>query len=248
MFFALSKIVALFVSPFFWITLFLLIAYFKKSKRFLLLGVISIFFFGNNFIADEACRAWEVSVNPNDLSSDYDYIIVLGGMSDYQAAYDRVQFSGASDRLWQSLLLQKQGIADTIIITGGSGKWDKPNEHEAIRLKQFLNKFLPSSNSILYESESRNTAQNASYTLKKFPQIKNKKTLIVTSGFHARRAMACFAKVGIKADLYSVDLMSGERKYAPDHTIIPSVTPIKKWAFIIKEWIGCIAYKLKGYV
>lgn len=248
MFFALSKIVALFVSPFFWIALFLLIAYFKKSRRFLLLAVASVFFFGNNFIADEACRAWEVSVNPKSLKPHYDYAIVLGGMSDYQPAYRRLQFNGASDRLWQTLLLQNQGKIDSIIITGGSGKWDKPNEHEAARLNEFLSVLLPKNKSIIFESKSRNTAQNAQFTLAKFPQIRNKKLLIITSGFHARRALACFSKVGLQADIYTVDMMGGERKYAPDHTIVPSVTAIRTWAFLIKEWIGCIAYQIKGYI
>ena len=238
----------MFLSPLVWIVVFLLIAFFKKSRRFLILSIVAIFFFGNNFIADEVCRAWEIEVSEADLQPHYNYGIVLGGMSDYQPANQRSQFSGSADRLWQSLLLQQKGIIDTIIITGGSGKWDKPEEKEAALLKLYLQELLPDNGKILYESESKSTAENAINTLALYPQIKNKKSLVITSGFHARRAMGCFKKVGLQPDLYTVDMMGGERKYALDHTLIPSPTPIKKWAFIMKEWVGCIAYKIRGWM
>tara|TARA_R110001592_G_scaffold307299_2_gene580534 strand:+ start:29951 stop:30697 length:747 start_codon:yes stop_codon:yes gene_type:complete len=248
MFFILGKIVIIFLSPQIWIFTFLLLAWLKKSRRFLLAAILSTFFFGNCFIADEVCRAWEIQINEEQLTTNYDYGIVLGGMSDYQARNKRSQFSGASDRLWQSLLLQSRGKIDTLIITGGSGKWDNPEEKEALLLQQYLNEVVTANDSILYEWESKNTAENAQFTLTKYPQIRDKKILVITSGFHARRALACFNKIGLKTDIYTVDMMGGDRKYALDHLLLPNPSAMRKWSFIMKEWLGCLVYQLRGWI
>lgn len=248
MFFILGKIVIIFLSPQVWIFTFLLLAWLKKSRRFLLAALISTFFFGNSFITDEVCRAWEIEINEEQLSKHYDYGIVLGGMSDYQARNKRSQFSGASDRLWQSLLLQSRGKIDTLIITGGSGKWDNPEEKEALLLQQYLKEVVTANDSILYEWESKNTTENAQFTLAKFPRIRDKKILVITSGFHARRALACFHKIGLAADVYTVDMMGGDRKYAIDHLFLPTPIAMRKWSFLMKEWLGCLMYQLRGWI
>ena len=63
-----------------------------------------------------------------------------------------------------------------------------------------------------------------------------------------RRAQMCFEKQGFKVVPYSADLKSLRSRNTILNTIIPSYGGFQLWTYMIKEWIGLVVYKVKGYI
>jgi uncharacterized SAM-binding protein YcdF (DUF218 family) len=103
---------------------------------------------------------------------------------------------------------------------------------------------------IIIESSSRNTRENALYVKDLVAEHSSTgKVILVTSAFHMRRAEGCFRKVGIDVIGFSTDFYSAlpQDRFGFDG-LIPSPGPMINWNFLIKEWIGYIAYWMMGYV
>jgi uncharacterized SAM-binding protein YcdF (DUF218 family) len=96
-------------------------------------------------------------------------LVVLGGEKNYRPA--------------RALELFQSGAASSILVSG-TGDWDD------VRL--YLEaKGVPRS-AIQLEKESRNTKQNAEFSVKLLRERHVKHAIIVTSWFHSRRALNCF--------------------------------------------------------
>ena len=249
MFFIISKLLSFCITPIIWVIVLLFLALFSKNKSrkkiFLIASFATLLLFSNSFILDRAMYVWEIPATPTEKLGKYDVGIVLGGMTDYNEQLKRVQFLRSSDRLFQAIALYKKGIIKKILISGGSGSILHPDILEAALLKKYLiNIGLPDS-VILMEDKSKNTYQNAVFSkpiLQK--SAPNGNYLLITSGFHMRRALACFKKQGIPVSPYSTDLYSGPMKWEFDYLFVPDATALNNWNVFLHEMIGCITYKI----
>jgi uncharacterized SAM-binding protein YcdF (DUF218 family) len=192
---------------------------------------------------------WETNAVREPAAGSYDAIIVLGGMSNYDPDLDRIQFSRGTDRLLQAIELWKKGVAKKIIFTGGSGSILHQDILESDQIKNYLHKIGIPDSVMIYENQSRNTHENATMTKpilqKNFP---NGKFLLITSAFHMRRSLGCFAKEGIAVTPYSTDRYSGPYKFEFDYMVIPTAETLGDWNILFHEWVGCITYKFSGYI
>jgi len=253
MFFYLSKILFFLLKPYLWIFTLTIIALIKKDKRlrkrFAITAGITFYFFSNAFIVDEVMRHWEIPATTNDkIIGQYDYGIVLGGMSTYDPSIQRINFQDGIDRLLQALDVYKSRKIKKIIITGGSGSIVENETHEAAYLKKYLIQIGIPENDILIDSTSRNTHENAVNTALILGVGKSKPSLLFTSASHIRRAMACFKKQGIVAIPFATNRIAGPRKFVFDHLFIPTVEALLTWELLIKEMTGYTIYFLMGYV
>jgi uncharacterized SAM-binding protein YcdF (DUF218 family) len=152
----------------------------------------------------------------------------------------------------QAIDLYKRGVSSKIIYTGGADTVFGDYEAEAILGKNFLIKCGIPDSCIWIETKSMNTYQNAAFTAKmldkKDKNWQQKKYLLCTSGFHMRRAKACFQKQNFKVDAYSTDIRSIRSKDNVLNTIMPSYGGFQIWTYLWKEWIGLVVYKMKGYI
>ena len=97
------------------------------------------------------------------------------------------------------------------------------------------------------ESESRNTHENAVFSTQIIKErFNNPSCLLVTSASHMRRARACFAKTGLKVDVFSTDFNTPRRKAG--NLIVFNLGGLIKWTILFKEWAGCTAYWVMGYI
>jgi uncharacterized SAM-binding protein YcdF (DUF218 family) len=253
MFFILSKILAFLLSPLIWVfTLFIWSWRTKietRKKKLFIAGLCTLYFFCNSFFSDEAMRAWEYTSEDMKPTEHFEYAVVLGGMISYDARLDKPKFSGAADRIWQTVALQKKGQVDKIIITGGSGSINHPETKEAAILKKFLLKIGLPDSVVIIENESRNTRENAVNTKKLLDSLHvRSQVLFVTSAFHLRRAIACFEKAGVtNIRPYATDRYSGPRKFEFDHLLIPTVEALEEFTLLIHEISGYLIYKVRGY-
>jgi len=253
MFFYLSKILFFLTTPIVWVFVLLLWGVLTKKtirkKRLIWAAVITFYFFSNPFIADEFVRAYEEETYTyNDITEAFDAVIVLGGFSTEDPSRGQIQFHSSTDRLMAGIKLYKTGKANKLMISSGSGQITKPDEKEALYVKDFLLKIGIPEEDLIIESESKNTHENAVFSAKILNEkIENGSYLLVTSAKHMPRAKRCFTKVGLDVMPFSVDHQAGPRIFTLDHLFIPSAHSLIKWQALIKEWIGFIAYKIMGY-
>ncbi|HTA61944.1 MAG TPA: YdcF family protein [Bacteroidia bacterium] len=253
MFFIFSKILAFLISPLVWVITLLIVAFFVKDlvrkKKLCVIAFALLFIFSNSFLVDEAMRKWEVTTPDLKPTQKYEYAVVLGGMSWYDARQDRPQFLRSGDRLFQVLPLMGDKQIKKIIITGGSGSINHPEEKEAAIIKNYLLKCGYADSTIIIENESRNTRENALFTKHLMDSLHIKDSvLFITSAFHLRRAIGCFNKAGIKnIVVYPTDRYSGPRKFDLGHMLIPKPEALEASTLLLHEIMGWIIYKIRGY-
>ena len=217
MFFISSKIIWLIIAPssllcaLFLISLISLIA--RKHHMARLCGVASIalfLFIGCTSFADRALGKWERQY-PLLSSTDYNAqniagVIVLGGGVDLNRSkiQDRLVLSHYNgDRIIDFITLIQRHADLDYIYSGGSGAVtlkndkDKAPMGEADYAKPFISA-LTKNPYIYYESESKNTYQNALYAKHQYiSEIDalwptKKPWLLVTSAYHMPRSYAVF--------------------------------------------------------
>ncbi len=255
MFFVLSKILSFLLSPVTWIAGFALAGMLVKQSprrfRFFLVSGVMVLFFTNPFMRNAAFRIWETpSVRIGDLSGTYDAGILLGGaMRYFNAETGRIVYGNSVDRVIHAAALYRRGKIRTIVVTGGSGWILQPGMKEGTLMKDVLMDMGIPAGDILVENESRNTHQNAALTApllrRRFPKGR---FLLITSAYHMRRTMGCFAREGIRADAFAVDQYAGRTVFSPDRLIVPDAASLVAWDYLIHEWAGFVAYKFAGYL
>ncbi len=253
MFFFLSKILAFMSMPFTWAMIFLLIAWKTKKdtrrKKCFVAGMLILLIFSNRFIHNQVMMAWEVPASQEPKAGTYDGIIVLGGFSTYNEEFDRINFTGSSDRLMQAIQLYKKGVAPQIIITGGSGSITFQEHKEGTRVAKYLRDIGIPDSAIVIENASKNTYENAVMTAKLLNSIRpNRKYLLITSGYHMRRSLGCFSKAGLNCIPYCVDMHGGEARFSIDYFLMPDSGVLSDWNLLFHEWMGCVTYKMSGYL
>lgn len=253
MFFVFSKILNYFFLPIIWVFGLLLAGLLVKrqplKKRLLISAAVVLYFFSNDFIIDRIMAGWEIpAVMQSDIKGKYDVAIVLGGYTEFDPSLDRVQFESGGDRLFQALELYKKGYVRKIMLDGGSGSLVGTNV-EAPHLQAYLHKIGIPDSDVIIEPRSRNTHENAIFAKPLLDSIApHGKYLLVTSGYHMRRSLACFKKASIELLPYTTDRVSGPVKLEFDYLFIPSLDALYHWEVLLHEWIGMISYKTAGYI
>ena len=254
MFFILSKILVYLTMPFVWIIGLLIYAYFTKKpvrrKRLLITSTVLFLFFSNSIVFDEFMRGWEVNGQTYEDTGEYDVGIVLGGMVAYNQDLGRIVFKRGSDRIMQAVKLYKLGKIRKILISGDTGKLIEDGLDEAKRLRAYLISIGLESEDIIVETKSKNTHENAEFTVKllrkKYPEYK--RFLLITSAFHMRRAKACFKAEGLEVDHFTTDHFTGKRWFSVDRVLIPNIEVLTAWHVLTKEWTGYCVYGIMGYL
>ncbi len=254
MFFILSKSLLFLLSPFFWFVILLAFALFskneKRKKKAKWISVFFFFFFTNSVIFSEFCRTWEVSGKKITNIKHHDVAIVLGGMFEYNTDIEGISIRRQGDRLIQAINLYKMGKVEKILISGDSGYVSDRGLKEAKQVKELLILWGIPETDIISEEKSINTHENAEETVlilqKSYPHFDS--FILVTSGIHMKRSLACFEKEGINCTPYSTDLYSNQsRNYYWDQYFIPNMDNFNLWNKLNKEIVGYITYKIMGY-
>lgn len=254
MFFILSKVLSIFLSPFLWVLIsWICYACIKTArvKKIMLWTSISLsVIFSNGWIAGRFVALWEVPGVSAQNIPVYDYGIVLSGMFEYNKDFNRLSARRGSDRLWQAIQLYHLGKIKKILLSGDSGYVFKKGLHESTQLKKILIAQNIPSTDIVIEAKSRNTHENAKETARYIKRNKlNKKTfLLITSAIHMRRAQACFLKEGVTCSSFTTDHYNTDAETASITSLIPSADGFIMWQRIVKEWVGTLTYRISGYI
>jgi uncharacterized SAM-binding protein YcdF (DUF218 family) len=252
MFFYLSKLLNFIIHPLLWVFVLLLLSLiFKKKSRAWLVGALMVFiFFSNPLLSNYVMDQWELPATPKEnIPLSEVGIVLTGALSHDPELEEQLHFNDAADRLTEAMVLYREGFIKKILITGGSWAIQDQAFQESEVMKSFLviNDFPEED--IIIESNSRNTHENALYTAKvlKEQNLLDRRHLLITSAFHMRRSLGCFAKEEVNVIPYPVDFRSSH-VLLDIGWLLPAPGAFSNWNMLIKEWMGIVAYKIAGYI
>ena len=240
MIFILSKILLFLIKPIVWIFVLLIFAIASKQskqrKRYLICILIIFFFFSNGFIVGKIINSYEADY---PRAAKFDVGIVLGGFSDLNKRNNEIAFNWAGDRLFQAIALYKKGQIKQILLSGGSANLIDRKIKEADLVIQYLKLIGIPDSAILIENQSRNTIENARYSLALIAKNNPKaKILVITSAWHIPRAKLIFDKQAKQKIEYYPTNFSGDTEFDLSDIIIPNASALGVWEMLFKEWIG----------
>ncbi len=256
MYFILSKILSFLLQPITWLLLLLLFALTSKrplrQKRAISVALFVLLFFSNKFIFTRILQLWEVNtMTLNELDRSYDIGILLGGYSAPEIIpnEDRHNFNSRANRFNNAIELYFKGKIKKILISGGTSSIIVDYPREASAIEQYLLTLGVPAEDLIVEPNSRNTRENAVFSAeiiqRNYPEAS---CLLITSAWHMRRAHGCFRKVNLSAIPFSVDFMNEAQRPSLGFYLLPSPDVFENWEYILREWVGYLVYRGRGYI
>jgi uncharacterized SAM-binding protein YcdF (DUF218 family) len=260
LFFVLSKILDLFVSPYTWGVLLLAASIpwrrpregsrWKRRRAFGVAGLATLLFFSVEPVSNRIGYSLEHTA-PSTYRSDvvYDAVILLGGVGDERVFSETGEpaFDGSVERLTGTYRLLREGRARFAIVTGGAETPALAQWSEARALGGQLVDWGIDPSRVIREDQARNTRENAVYSARIVRERGWDKVLIVTSAYHVRRARECFAAVGLNADTLAVDFRAHSSLLSGTDSWLPRAMFLGDSVKMLREMLGLYIYRWQGY-
>lgn len=257
MFFFLSKILDVLLSPLVWGLALIAFAIpwrrrpigetFRRRRVCGIAGVGVILFFSLGPVANALLYRLERSATPTFKPEVvYDAVILLGGVSDERttAEVGQPSYNDNVERLVMTHRLLAEGRARYAIVSGAPESPAVAEYGEARVLIDQMVKWGIDRSRLIPEEQARNTYENALYSKAVAEAHGFSRILIVTSAFHMRRAQACFAAVGMNVDTFSVDYR-GHRQTT--WSLLPRAGNLADSTATLREMFGFWIYRARGY-
>jgi uncharacterized SAM-binding protein YcdF (DUF218 family) len=175
-------------------------------------------------------------------------IIVLGGALDPSISADRkmVSLNSAAERMTVFIQLAKQYPNAKLVFSGGSGDPWNQSLKEAPLARRFFASMGLNIERIIFESNSRNTYENALFSYRLVKPKADKIWILITSARHMPRAIGSFRRVGWPVTAYPVDYRTVQSVAWFDLVGVGRRFSLLNAAW--KEWVGLAFYYLKDRI
>lgn len=251
MFFLLSKLLDVFLSPYTWGLVLMGAAVPwrvrdrspRQTRRRRLYGGLGLgLLLVASFPPISNVLLWRLehgATSTYDASVTYDAVVLLGGVVDERAmnTSHQISYNDNVERLIVTHRLVRDGKARVVIVSGITP--------EAEVLAQQLEDWGIAKDRIILEARSRNTRENAVYSQEIARSRGFERVLVVTSAFHMARAAECFAAVDMKVDTLSVDYRASPS--IPLGEWIPRAGSLGLTTMVLREMGGRVIYRVQGY-
>ncbi|MEL7083455.1 MAG: YdcF family protein [Cyanobacteria bacterium J06597_1] len=203
----------------------------------------------------------ERQYRPTELP-EADAIVLLGGAT--RPAIEpraEVDLRDESDRIVRAAQLYRDGKSPFIVASGGRLKWgtdplpvEASEAYDMARILQLLG--VPET-SIILEPNSRNTYENAVFVQPILEERNINRILLVTSAMHMPRSLLIFQKLGIEAIAAPTDFIavpSQDSRTLKDNLAqqlidaLPQASNLALTTRAMKEYVGLVVYRLKGWL
>lgn len=264
MFLFLSKLLPTFIYPLGFACLLLLFAFitFWKKPRLaaisIALSLTILLLTSNRWVSLGLVRSLEWQNLPKTELPQADAIVVLGGAVK-PAIYPRpwVDVSEAGDRILWGAQLYKQGKAPFLILSGGRINWKGGGPPESQDMAEIAKAMGVPSSVILQDKTSLNTYENA-VNVRQILDSNGirRRVLLVTSAIHTPRSLLIFKRQGIEAIAAPTDFIVSQQdiqelQNTAESTILnllPDPENLNYTTKALKEYLGMIIYRLKGWI
>lgn len=185
---------------------------------------------------------------PVEAVPEADAIVTLGGAVGAPVP-PRVypDLNGSADRVWHAARLYRAGKAPLIVASGGTLPWRDQTHREAPVMQSLLTNWGVAPDSVLVESESANTYENATGTAALAKERGIEQILLVTSALHMRRALATFRRTGLEVIPVATDYQVVERR----RTLLdmaPDAGALQRSTAALREYVGYLVYDWRGWI
>lgn len=236
------------------------------------LALIIILVAGNEWVSNGLIQSLEWQNIPQNIPNA-EAIIVLGGATK-SASFPRpmVDLNEQGDRVVYAAKLYQDHKAPLIIASGGRIKWggqqvtDKlsgvgnsfrtQQQPESADIATLLTLMGVPPSAILQDSTSLNTYENVVNVKKILNEKGIKRVLLVTSALHMPRSLLIFKKQGIDVIPAPTDFLVSQPELEQSDlsvetimlNLIPDAGRLEGTTKALKEYIGMVIYRLKGWL
>ncbi|MDH5600828.1 MAG: YdcF family protein [Gammaproteobacteria bacterium] len=254
LFFLISKIAWLFLSPdsltLLFILLSLVLLYLGKIKQAkIVLSVISGILVILSFFPVGEWLLYPLEnrfkTNP-ELTEKADGIIVLSGAEDplLSSAWNQVELGAAAERNLTFMTLANNYPQAKLVFSGGTGSVINQQYKAADVAKKLFSQQGFDISRIIFERESRNTYENVINSKNLVKPLDNENWILITTSWHMPRSFGIFCKAGWPVIPYPVDHQTNKANlFRINFDLIENLSILKT---ATKEWLGLIAYYLAG--
>jgi uncharacterized SAM-binding protein YcdF (DUF218 family) len=187
-----------------------------------------------------------VSISETPLA---DVAILLGGTTEPQLPpRQRPDLLRTADRILHAADLYRAGKVRKVIASGGELPWISAGPSEAERMAQLLAELGVPKTAVIIEDKGRTTRENALRVAEIMRQSGFQSALVVTSANHMPRAMAVFRKAGLPVIASSTDVIVAGPIGASVLDWIPDAEALNNTHKAVKEFVGYIVYRLRGWI
>lgn len=263
MFFYLSKLLPLFLYPLGLACVLMLVALVTlwqrpRSAAFsLALALIILLVGGNGWVSRSLVRSLEWQNIPSAGLPNAEAIVVLGGAT--KPAFPPrpfVDLGEEGDRVFYGAQLYQQQKAPLIIVAGGRIDWRGRGPSESADMVSILSQLGVPMSAIIQEPNSLNTHENAVNVKKILDARGIRRVLLVTSAIHMPRSLLIFKRQGIAAIPAPTDFLVTakelqEMQNSPQSillNLLPDTDRLYQFTRALKEYIGLIVYRLRGWL
>lgn len=254
LFFLLAKTFWLFCSPESLLIILTLFCFFlifiRAYKKATLLSIflsVSIFMISVFPVGDWLLFPLEKRFPPvAHLSPPIDGIIILGGSENIYNSFvwQQVELNQHSERFFAFIKLAREFPHAVHVYTGGSGDPLLQEYKGSVVAKRLFEEQGLDTSTILFESESRNTFENAVMTKKMVNPDPSDRWVLITSASHMPRSLGIFYKAGWKVLPYPVNHDTNpEAFFRITWNFSGNLAKLNNAAY---EWMGLFAYYMTG--
>jgi uncharacterized SAM-binding protein YcdF (DUF218 family) len=188
------------------------------------------------------------NIFPPVLPDKVDGILLLGGDEDPRRSELRGQPTAlhSMQRYLAFVELSQRYPAAKLVYVGGSGHLiqDSSMTEADVAREALAIMGIPPSR-MVFETQSRNTHENAVFTARMLKPDPQHQWLLVTNAFHMPRAVGCFRKAGWNIAPYAAGYLSdGDLGLAPKFNLAYNLFG---FSLAVHEYVGLIAYRFMGY-
>lgn len=255
----LSKLLPLFVYPLGLACILLLLALLVRRQGWrracAICALALLWLGGNRWVATGLARSLEWRYLSPETLPQAEVIVLLGGGT-LPAEYprQRVEISGAGDRVLYAAHLYKQGVAANILLTGGKLDWSTSSSTPAEDMAELLVSLGVPREALWLESESRNTYENALFSARLLEERGIQRILLVTSAMHMPRSVILFESQGLEVVPAPTDFtvtQSGWERLRDGGLqgfllgLLPSAENLSLTTQVFKEYLGILVYTIR---
>lgn len=263
MFLFLSKLLPLFLYPLGLACLLMVVAlvmWWRRSRLVpvpITLALILLLGGSSGWVANALTKSLEWQYMPRVALPTADAIVVLGGAT--KSAFPPrpgVDLSESGDRVLYGAQLYREGKAPVVIASGGRINWRGGGPSESADMAEIMKTLGVPTSAILQDPTSLNTHQNAVNVKKLMKERGIQRVLLVTSAMHMPRSLKIFQRQGIEAIPAPTDFLvtqhdleeSTNTTEAIVLNLLPDTDRLDKTTRALKEYIGTVVYRLRGWL
>jgi len=263
MFVFLSKLLPLFLYPLGLACVLLVVALVMLWRRSrwvpvpIALALLVLLVASNSWVATGLVKSLEWQRIPQGELPTADAIVILGGGTKPPfPPRPSVDLSEQGDRVLYGGQLYREGKAPLVIASGGRINWKGGGPSESADMAQILTSIGVPASAIVQDPTSLNTYQNAVNVRAILKQLGIRKVLLVTSAMHMPRSLRIFQRQGIEAIPAPTDFLVTQQEIeeptsSPQATllnILPDTDRLENTTRALKEYMGMVIYRLRGWL